>query len=239
MTQNPFLLDLRIIQHTALDNALNDATIESVLSEAVQHLKDLECCIDQIKHRKEFYVFDLAIRELNQSLLLALNSHYRQSFTGQRLALELWFSAVDFSVNEFSFKKWKLNEKDISWSKLINKDDGILSAEFSHVFWPSTTERVSSYRNMAEKIYRECSQYVHGNNDTHDFLPKTFGYSKEAILCWKNNLDTVVLLFLYTFLLRFNEELDSNSINKLSIILNDNLGHISEVRDLLSQGGVI
>lgn len=239
MTQNTFLLGLRDIQLTAIDTALNDETIEGPLSEAVQHLKDLEFCIKQIQQRNEFYVFDLAIRELNQSLLLALNGHYRQSYIGQRLALELWFSAIDFSVNEFNFRKWKLNENDISWSKLMHKDDGIFSIPFAHVYWSSAKERVSNYRNMADKIYRECSEYVHGNNDTHDFLPKTFGYSKDAISYWKSNLDTVVLLFLYSFLLRFNDEITKDTISKLSTILNDNLGYISEVRDLLSQGGAI
>lgn len=229
---------IRNLQMGALDQVLNDQDIAQELTEATQRIEDLTSLVKCISKRAEHYVFELALRELNQSFLAALNSHYRQSFSGQRLSLELWFAGIQFSTNELSFRKWKMNEKDIIWSSLINPDDGILSVGLARIYWTGAENRVPAYRNIAEKIYRECSQYVHGNNETHDYLPQTFGYSRKVMQDWKSNLDTISLLFNYTFLLRFNEELTILDYEKIAQPITDVLGHISEVRDLLSKGKV-
>lgn len=232
---HPILLHLRNLQITTLDQALNDQEITQELTNATQRIEDLNCLAKCISNRPEYYVFELALRELNQSFLAALNSHYRQSFSGQRLSLELWFAAIQFSTNELNFRKWKINEKDIVWSTLIDPNDGILSQSMARIYWESTENRVSKYRNIAEKIYRECSQFVHGNNETHDYLPQNFEYSQKVIKAWKNNLDTISLLFTYTFILRFNEDLTHLDYEKLTLPITDILGHLSEIRDLLSK----
>ena len=235
---NATLLHLRNLQIEAFDQALSDQEVAQELTEATQQIKDLTSFVDCISKRAEHYVFKLALRELNQSFLAALNSHYRQSFSGQRLSLELWFAGIQFSTNELGFRKWKMNEKDIIWGSLINADDGILSLGMARIYWTSAENRVPAYRNIAEKIYRECSQFVHGNNETHDYLPQTFGYSKKVMQDWKNNLDTITLLLSFTFLLRFNEELTILDYEKLTQPITDILGHVSEARNLLNKGRV-
>jgi hypothetical protein len=233
---NAALLHIRDLQMEVLDRTLNDREITQELTEATQRIEDLTNCIECIANRSEYFIFESAIKELNQSFLAALNSHYRQSFSGQRLALELWFAGIQFSTNDLNFRKWKTNEKDIVWSSLINPDDGILSIGFARAYWPATEKRVHLYRNIAEKIYRECSQFVHGNSQTHDFLPKTFGYSKDVIITWKSHLDTITSLFLYTFLIRFNENLTALNYEKIGPQITEILGHISETRELITTG---
>lgn len=130
-----------------------------------------------------------------------------------------------------------MNEKDIVWSSLINQDDGILSTHFAHVYWPESEKKIHVYRNIAEKFYRECSQFVHGNSKTHESLPKEFGYSKQVLQSWRIKLDTVTMLFIYTFVLRFNDELTRQQYENIAPPLTDILGHISEVRELIKSGG--
>lgn len=235
---NVALLHLRDIQIQALDQALHDQEIAQELTHATQRIEDLTNFVKRISHRVESKVFELAIRELNQSFLAALNSHYRQSFSGQRLSLELWFAGIQFSMNELSLRKWKMEKQDIVWSTLINPCDGILSVEVARIYWSSAEKRVSNYRNIAEKIYRECSQFVHGNNETHHYLPQTFGYSRKVMQAWKSNLDTITLLFCFTFLMRFNEDLTNLDYEKLSQPITDILGHLSEARELLNKGSI-
>ena len=233
---NIALLHLRDLQIEALDKALNDQEIAQELTEATQRIEDLTNFVKSISHRAEHEVFELAIRELNQSFLAALNSHYRQSFSGQRLSLELWFAGIQFSTNNLSFRKWKMDKQDIVWSSLINPSDGVLSVEVARAYWASAEKRVATYRNIADKIYRECSQFVHGNNETHHYLPQTFGYSRKVMQAWKTNLDTITLLFCYTFLVRFNQELTNLDYENLAQSIIDILGHLSEVRELLHKG---
>ncbi len=237
MKQPTFLNEIRNAQIEAIDLALGDSTAVTDISKAIQNIKDLSECIETITSRPDQYIFSLALRELQNSLMSAICAHYRQSLSSQRLSLELWFAGIYFSTNEYNYLKWKMNEKDIVWSQITNNDDGIFSQGFAHVFWPASEKKIGIYRDIAQTIYRECCEFVHGNNDTHNILPKTFHYSHDSLSKWCKNIDTITPLFLYTFLVRFNKSLTPNNYEKISPILLENIGHIAEVRELISNHG--
>ena len=235
--QPTFLNDIKIAQIEAIDLALGDSTAVTDISKAVQNIKDLFDCIETIALRPDQHIFSLALRELKNSLMSAICAHYRQSLSSQRLALELWFAGIYFSTNEYNYLKWKMNEKDIVWSPITNNEDGIFSQNFAHVFWPASEKKIGIYREIAQTIYRECCEFVHGNNDTHKLLPGTFQYSHESLLKWCKNMDIITPLFLYTFLVRFNKSLTPKNYEEIAPIFCENIGHIAEVRELMSNQG--
>lgn len=235
--QPTFLNDIKIAQIEAIDLALGDSTAVTDISKAVQNIKDLFDCIETIALRPDQHIFSLALRELKNSLMSAICAHYRQSLSSQRRALELWFAGIYFSTNEYNYLKWKMNEKDIVWSQITNNEDGIFSQNFAHVFWPASEKKIGIYREIAQTIYRECCEFVHGNNDTHKLLPGTFQYSHESLLKWCKNMDIITPLFLYTFLVRFNKSLTPKNYEEIAPIFCENIGHIAEVRELMSNQG--
>ncbi len=232
MSFNALISALQGAQETAFSTVSADESIANERNEIGQILVDLGCCADVLSSRFECPLYDMALNEIQLSLLAALGASYRQAFMGLRLALEHWFTGILFSTNEFTFRKWQLHEWDVSWNELNNDDNGILSKEFAHVFWPSTEQRIHQYRNIAKSLYRECSEYVHGNPKTHLSLPKQLIYDQTTFLLWKNKLETIKLLFIYTFVLRYGPTLPSEKREKISGTILKSVGHLQETRDL-------
>jgi hypothetical protein len=224
--------DLRRAQSNAFAEVVSDAYIAQDRNEIAQILVDIDSCVDILVGRYEGELYELAIKEVQLSLLAALGASYRQAFVGLRLALEHWFAAIQYSTNEFNFRKWQLGKRDTSWAELNDKDIGVLSDEFAIIFWPQTEQRISIYRNFAASVYRECSEYVHGNPKTHLSLPKQLMYDRKSFLSWKEKLETVKLLFVYTFVLRFGSLLTVNDRESISQVVLDTIGHLNEAREL-------
>lgn len=233
MSFSALIEDLHKAQSTAFKEVTLDTSIAQDCNEIVQTIIDMSKCADALTHRYEADLYELAIKEIQFSLLAALGASYRQAFMGLRLGLEHWFAGIHYSSNEFNFRKWQLGERDASWSELNNKDSGILSEQFAHVFWPNTEQRIATYRNVAGNVYRECSEYVHGNPKTHIDLPKQLQYNRNSFLSWKEKLDTIRMLFVYTFVIRFGSTLNPNDLESISQVILDAIGHLNEARNLL------
>lgn len=234
MSFNTLIGELQKAQSQAFEDVAADSSIENDRNDIAQILVDLGKCADFLVPRYEGQLYDLALRELQLSLLAALGASYRQAFMGLRLALEHWFTGIKFSTNELSFRAWQLEEEDVSWSDLNSEISGVLSERFAHIFWPQTEQRVATYQNLAKKLYRECSEYVHGNLRTHMFLPNQLEYDRATFLSWKEKLDTLKLLFVYSFVLRFATTLRATGQEPYAAVTLDSIGHLNEVRDLFA-----
>ena len=236
MAFSTLIRDLHEAQAKAFTDVASDSLVAIDRNEIGQILVDIGKCADLLADRYEAELYDLAIKEIQFSLLAVLGASYRQAFVGLRLALEHWFAGIQYSTNEFNFKKWRLGLRDASWSEFNDGNTGILSEEFANLFWPQSEQRISGYRNFASSVYRECSEYVHGNPKTHISLPKQLTYDQKSFLAWKEKLDTVRLLFVYTFVARFGSSLDVQQRESIAQVVLDSIGHLKEARDLF-QGG--
>lgn len=232
MTFSSLIKDLHEAQSAAFSEVASDPSIAMERNEIGQILVDIGRCADTLADRYEAELYELAIKEVQLSLLAALGASYRQAFVGLRLALEHWFAGIHYSTNEINFRKWELGKRDTSWSQLNDGEDGILSDEFANIFWSQTEQRISTYRSLATSVYRECSEYVHGNPKTHLYLPKQLKYDAKSFLSWKDKLDTIKLLFVYTFVVRFGGSLTNNDREKISQVVLATIGHLKEVREL-------
>jgi hypothetical protein len=226
--------ELQKAQSEAFKHSCGDSSIEESRQQIAQIMLDLNKCADFLNNRYEKQLYEFALREIQLSLLSALNASYRQAFVSLRLALEHWFSGIAFSTNEICFRSWVLNEKDVSWSEINDPETGVLSERFVHIFWPASKNRAPKYRNIANSVYRECSEYVHGNLKTHLILPKQLQYDRALFISWKEKLDTMSLLFVYTLVVRFSAELQGKAEEPCAAVVLGSLGHLSEARELIS-----
>jgi hypothetical protein len=69
---------------------------------------------------------------------------------------------------------------DISWSQLTCDQEGILSVKFIKLFDERLVDQASSFLAMTIRVYRECSEYVHGNPESYDPYEKTFSFLETA-----------------------------------------------------------
>ena len=119
-------------------------------------------------------LFDTNEKELLQTVALQIESAtfsltlglYRQSFATLRLSLEMALAAAYFSINKLEHHEWLKGSADIKWSKLIDKESGVLSTRFVNAFFSGLSPYISDYNGRAVSVYRSLSEYVHGNNET-------------------------------------------------------------------------
>lgn len=196
-------------------------------------IADLDAWLLVLTGRSEVVVLEAAAREYQFALLALSRGHYRAAFGSLRLTLELSFAAVRWSTNERELREWKQSKRDCVWSALIDKENGVLSRQFIHLFTEPLADEANTYRAAAEAVYRECSEYVHGNANTHQVLPATIAFSEELFRSWHEKASTVRLVVMFALAARYLLDFDRGSRERLESVVLAHLGHSVSVRALL------
>ena len=193
---------------------------------------DLEKWLDVLEQRPEIQVYKIAIREYQYSLFAAVSGLYRQAFMSLRLFLEMVAFGIDCSANELKLRRWMRGEVDVHWLKLSDSDSGILSSNFTRAFFEELDELAPQYATIARTIYRECSEYVHGNYSTQQGLT-TLEFDHDLFLKWENRADSAKLVVSFLFCIRYLKSLDETQKNTLEMAIIDSVGHIAQIRSII------
>ncbi len=206
----------------------------SMMRKNHHYLNDLSKWVEILSDRYEIILLKSAYQEYQYALLSLLQGQYRQSFMSVRLFFELALSTIHFSANEYEFRLWSRNEKDINWKQLIDKDKGVLSKSFTRVFFEDIAEDILHFRTIAEKVYRECSEYVHGNAETYRKISDELKFSHNIFTAWHEKAKSIHFVVLFALSARYLCFLDNTSVSKLESIITDELGHLNAIQDFFS-----
>jgi len=218
--------------------SFSDSDTSAAHSISHGYLHDLSIFYELVGNRYEAPLFDLALKEYQLALVALTTGQYRHAFIGLRLFFEMMLAGVLFSACEINYRLWARNEKDIVWAELINEDRGVFCRNFCVSFNEELKDHTKPFKGMSEKVYRECSEYVHGNLHTHIRLPSQIQFTKDVCLEWHDKAATMYLVILFLFSIRYLRSL--NTINnakfttyksKIEAIIISELGHIPEIRN--------
>jgi hypothetical protein len=157
---------------------------------------------------------------------------YRQAFTSLRLAFEMGLGTVYFSLNKLDHFEWMKGNNDIKWGRLIDKDSGVLSKRFSNAFFPELTQYMEAYNERAAMVYRNLSEYVHGNSGTWAQSGIVIKLNPELIKQYFSLLKSVSEIILFTLCCRYLKTIDKEHFDAIEFIPTE-LNHISPIRELL------
>jgi hypothetical protein len=234
----PELLRNQAIASTkVLEALLADVETAEAYQVTYHYLGQISRCASAICNQREHKLILLALKEYQFAQFALAVGMYRQAFASLRLVLELALSAIDFSVNEIKLRRWFGGDTDIVWSALIDKENGVLSPNFVQTFCIQLKDHSASHLAMAEKAYRECSEYVHGNASTHKTLPSEIQYSRNSVHAWCDKAATVAQVVIFAFAVRYMDDLDKEQLEDLKPVLLETLGHIEDFRGCL--GGAV
>lgn len=194
---------------------------------------DLAKWLEVLEGRPEADLLKAALREYQFALLAVVQGQYGQAFMALRLAFELLLGAVQFSGNEFQLRVWLAGQRDLSWEALVNTDNGVFSTVFVRAFCEELADSGPRYGALARQVYRECSEFVHGNAHTHTLLPAQVVFSPEAFEAWHSKAKSVALAASFALCARYLRFLDGAALHSLEPILLDRLGHLAAVRSFL------
>lgn len=196
-------------------------------------IEDFALWIAELDKRPELPALQAALREYQFALLALSAGYYRAAFSALRLTLELSFAAVHWSANERELREWLLGERDSNWAMLTDKDNGIFSKKFVRLFSEALMDEADQYRSAAVAVYRECSEYVHGNAHTHHSLPEQVAFHNASFEAWQKKASVVRLTVLFAFAARYLSDFDNSKCSRLESMLLDHLGHSVGVRMVL------
>ncbi|GAE65291.1 hypothetical protein H3Z85_19200 [Chryseobacterium indologenes] len=197
-------------------------------------LHDFAEWLDILKDRPEINILQNAIKEYQIGIFSNSLGLYQQAFMGLRFFLERTLVAILFSANEIELNLWKIGERDTYWNELLDKDKGIFSHKFCKAFFPELKDELNHFNVITSKVYRECSEYVHGNKTVIDKIPNSFEYSKELFHEWNSKADIIRRVILFTLCLRYLKHLKPEDVKKIENTITDEFKGITQIIELIN-----
>lgn len=213
-----------------LNAALSDGELRQLFTRSHNFLLDYDFMRLALNGRMESEVFDLALQEYQFSLYAVSVGQYRHAYSGLRLFMELALSSFHFSLRELELRQWLVNRRDIVWANLKDMDCGIFSTNSIALFDTQLAEYGRQYCTIAERVYRECSEYVHGNAKTYAAVPSALAFKDEAFRDWNEKSQTIRMIIMFAFCGRYLSSLSDASKSKLESPILETLGHLDCVR---------
>jgi len=217
------------------ESIFNEAESLVKLTQLHNFMLDYENLKSVIANRPESDVVSAAIKEYQLALFSLTVGQYRHAFGGLRLFFELMTSTIQFSAHEIDLRLWSKGEKDINWSALINAETGVFSVNFIKAFNPELSENTKQFRAIAEKIYRECSEFVHGNAITHKSLPERIIFNREIFLSWHQKAESIRVVIAFIFAARYLTHIDPAAAKVVEPTFIDIIGHLPAIQAIFSE----
>ena len=209
-----------------------DSELNAKLSNTFQFLDDLNLWQETLNKNNDVTILASAIQEFELGFQALVCGQYRYAFTAQRYFLEqmCWF--IHLSTNELQLRHWKLGLKDISWAGLTDNDTGVFSKTFIRAFYSEAEEEGGHILTMVTKLYRETSEYVHGNFTKSISLPSKIEFDKETVSTWLGFMDTAKLAVLFLLFVRFGLDIENKCLHKFEAMAQDELSGINGFESL-------
>lgn len=223
-----------VFEVLSADKAASEALIASH-----NYILDFDALRTAISERPEVVVLDSAAKEYQFALFALATGQYRHAFGGLRLSFELMLATLQFSAHEIDYRLWANDSKDINWNSLKDLQTGVFSTNFIRAFNPAFSEHGKQYSAIAEVVYRECSEFVHGNASTHAMLPSEIKFQNEAFSSWHQKASIMRLAFIFAYAARYVNYIDKKSTDLIEPILIEVLGNLQPIQALFSQSAKV
>lgn len=125
----------------------------------------------------------------------------------------------------------------MSWAKIVDSEKGIFAKEFINSYALDIDDsRSIELLTIAKNVYRECSEYVHGNYKKLESLTENIEYIKDNVIKYIELFESVRYIISISLLIRFREIFyDREVLIKLESVVMDNLGTLPEVQALFDE----
>ena len=203
-----------------IDTSLkSDNDYHTLMTKNRSFCDDYENWIKILGTAPETIIYKNAVKVYQEAFGNMLMGLYQPAFMGLRYFLERTLVGVYFSGSEIELRTWMNGQRDTYWSELIgeegedkdydkkkdevNVNKGLFSLKFTRAFFEELEDVAKGFRAQTKAVYRECSEFVHGNPNALSNLGDTIDYSESIASQWNNCADTVARCILYAFMVRY------------------------------------
>ena len=210
------------------------------LSKCIVFADDLHKWVSYCDHMKDYVLVKEAQTECINSIYMCAQGFYKEAITTLRQFFEHMSFAVLLSTSDYKYRLWQAGKHDISWAQIVDDQNGIFGKQFISVYAENLDEaRSVEFITIAKNVYRECSEYVHGNFDKLSSLPDNLIFDESAIEQYLEYFKNIQYLICIALFIRFGYIFNKTEIfYALESVVSDNLGTLSEIQQLFSLEGV-
>lgn len=188
--------------------------------------------LDILKNQPESEIYINAVKNYQIALHCAVSGLYQQAYMGLRYYLERMVTGVFFSATEIELRTWLNGGRDTYWTEVANTDDkDIFSHKFCKAFYPELLEDIAHFKELTKKVYRECSEYVHGNPSTIRSFEGEITFSDIEFTMWNKRAKTINRIVMFVLTMRYLCFLSDNSLLKLKNFLPDFFKTINAINE--------
>jgi hypothetical protein len=183
--------------------------------------------------RSEASIFAQVVSGLELGLFALVSGLYRQAYGSLRLAVELSAGMCWFSSHRLDLAEWQSGQRDLIWKEIANEDEGVLSPRYRKAFFPELNEE-RKYNSLNKTLYRELSEYVHGNARTWAG-PDDIKYDEQLHRAWFEKLETYMVITTVMLSLRYLQEIGDGDVERLAPSLRGRVAHVSAITKHLGE----
>ena len=203
-----------------------DGTRSDQMSKSHAFVRDLEDWASELAYRPEIEVLRHAIKEYQLALFSLAQGAYRSAFSSLRLTIELSMATVLWSANERELREWKSGTRDTNWTALSCKEIGVMSKSFVRLFTSELEQDAPIHLSTACALYRECSEYVHGNHKSSLTVPDSLMFDSNLFESWHQRAHSAKMIISFCLAARYLCDMTNESRIRLEPVLVDSLWHI-------------
>ena len=236
MTNYELFVQINDKMRTNIEKIKNNNKIDDI-NKCISFTEDLSAWLFFCGEFKEYKLVKAAQDECIKSILMCIQGLYKEAMMSLRQFLEHMLFALFLSTNDYNYRLWKRGKYDMSWSQIVDSEKGIFAKEYINSYALDIDDsRSIEFVTIAKNIYRECSEYVHGNYDKLELLTENVEYIEENVIRYIEIFESVRYIISVSLLIRFREIFyDKEILVKLESIVMDNLGTLPEVQALFDE----
>jgi hypothetical protein len=216
-------------QAVVIDTSLH-GTNKEIFAKSHLFLSDLEKWMKYLSSNSEALLYKTAIEEYANCLFLITCGLYRQSYITLRFFLEHVLFGLYLSVNELNFRRWSMNKYDMHWAEITDIEKGVFCKDYFEAYSPEFTEYSLELLNICKQLYRELSEYTHGNLLATQTLPAEIIFNEEIFIDINQKIDSIRHLITFLFFIRYKNILSNKAVHDLENPIMDVIGNYPEVQ---------
>lgn len=234
--------------NSIIDSSLAEKNLANNVALCFNLAADYEIWLDSIGDRLESIIYKNAIKVYQDALGCMLEGHYQSAFMGLRYCFERTLCGVYLSANELELRTWLNGGRDTYWSEILGKeskhpdvdengcdsnlDKGLFSIKFVNAFFPELQDEIRHFKRMAMSVYRECSEFVHGNPTVLVKIPKHLEFKSELMFLWCEKALIMKRVMFFSFALRYLAYIKDDEKAKIADIIKDDFSTVKPINDM-------
>ena len=215
-----------------------DSPYAEGFSECLLFATDFSTWVECLKDIPQSILLKSSLNECATANLFCSQGLYKHAMISLRLCLEHCLYAIHMSSNDFYFRRWKAGQEDMKWAAITDGNTGIFSKSFIRAYAPEFEERSTELNGIASNVYRECSEYIHGNYSKLNCLPGQNEFNQDMLSQYISRFQSISYLLSIALVIRFKEQIVSQGLlSTLENAIMHNIEMLPEIQLLYGRNG--